>query len=73
MSYSASDPIFIRSIQPLYDNSYHYFGIIVTLYLLIFYIVKGVSLDPKGKDKGQLIAHVLFMKAPVLALYPTYA
>ena len=30
-------------------------------------------LDPNGKDKGQIVSHILFLKTPVLALYPTYA
>jgi len=35
--------------------------------------VKGVVLDGKGTDKGELLAHILLLKSPVLMLYPTYA
>lgn len=45
----------------------------VAIYLLVFYLVKGVVLDVKGRDKGELIAHILLLKTPVLMLYPTYA
>ncbi len=41
--------------------------------MLFFYFLKGVVLDCKGKDKGELIAHILLLKTPVLMLYPTYA
>jgi hypothetical protein len=29
--------------------------------------------NPQGRDKGQLIAHVLFLKTPALMVYPSYA
>lgn len=73
LSYSAKDPTFIASTLQLYDYKYHYFGICVTFILLVLFMVKGVVLDPNGKDKGQIIAHILLLKTPVLALYPTYA
>jgi len=57
----------------LYDYQYHYFGIIVSIYMFFFYFVKGVVLDTKDKDKGQLTAHILMIKTAVLMLYPTYA
>lgn len=63
----------MASTLVLFDFKYHYFGMIVSIYLLIFYFVKGVVLDGRGKDKGELIAHILLLKTPVLMLYPTYA
>ena len=44
----------------------------MTFYLLIFYLVKGVVVDSKGKDKGELIAHILLLKTPAFMLYPTF-
>jgi hypothetical protein len=41
--------------------------------MLIFYFVKGVVVDPNGKDKGQLTSHILFLKTPALMLYPSFA
>jgi len=35
--------------------------------------VKGVVLDPKGADKGELTGHLLLLKTPALMLYPAYA
>ena len=57
----------------IFSYHYHYFGIIVAIYMLFFYFIKGVVLDCKGKDKGEIIAHILLLKTPVLMLYPTYA
>lgn len=56
----------------IFDYKYHYFGVCVAVYLFFFYFVKGVVLDTRDKDKGQLTAHILLLKTPVLMLYPTY-
>jgi hypothetical protein len=45
----------------------------MAVFLFFFYFVKGVVVDVKGKDKGQLIAHILLLKTPILMIYPTYA
>ena len=57
----------------VFSYNYHFFGMAVAVYLLVFYFVKGVVLDSKGRDKGELAAHILLLKTPVLMLYPTYA
>lgn len=51
---------------------YHFFGIILTAYVLVFYFIKAVVVDPEGRDKGQLIAHLLLVKSIVLMVYPAY-
>lgn len=63
----------MASTLVIYDFKYHYFGIFVSIYLFFFYLAKGVVLDTQDKDKGQIIAHILLIKTPVLMLYPTYA
>ena len=73
LSYNAHSPEFIASAISIFDYNYHYFGIVMAIYLFVFYFAKGVVIDVKGKDKGQLIAHILLLKTPVLMLYPTYA
>jgi len=40
--------------------------------MILFYSAKAVVL-PKEKNNGYLIAHVLYMKCPALAIYPAYA
>ena len=57
----------------IFDYKYHYFGIGIAIFLFVFYFLKAVVVDKKGKDKGQLIAHILLLKTPVLMLYPTFA
>ena len=73
LTYNANRPEFVASIMVIFSYHYHYFGIIVAIYMLFFYFIKGVVLDCKGKDKGEIIAHILLLKTPVLMLYPTYA
>lgn len=51
---------------------YHFFGLFISIYLLIFYMVKGALIDPENNDKGQLIPHILLYKTIVLAVYPAY-
>ena len=57
----------------IFDYKCHYFGIGIAIFLFVFYFLKAVVVDKKGKDKGQLIAHILLLKTPVLMLYPTFA
>ena len=73
LSYSTNDPVFIASTLRVYGFGYHYFGVCVAVLLLALCAVKGAVLDPNGSDKGQIAAHILLLKTPVLALYPTYA
>jgi hypothetical protein len=72
LNYNANQPEFMASLQQL--NSYYYwiFGLIVTLYMILFYGAKMVVL-PRKKDNGELIAHILFLKCPALVVYPAYA
>ena len=72
LSYSSSNPEFVASTLVVYDYKFHYVGIVISVYLIIFNLLKGVVLDPNGKDKGQLTAHILFLKTPALMLYPTF-
>ena len=73
LSYNINSPEFIASTLSLRQYYYHYFGWLLTLYLAIFYFIKGVVLLPKGFDKGMMIAHVLLLKATALSVFPSYA
>jgi hypothetical protein len=73
LNYNANQPEFIASVISILQFNYHYFGISMAVFLFFFYFVKGVVVDVKGKDKGQLIAHILLLKTPILMIYPTYA
>ena len=42
-------------------------------YLLLFYFIMVVAIFPEGKDKGHVIAHILFLKTPALMIYPSYS
>jgi hypothetical protein len=52
LSYNANQPEFIGSTLVLYDFKFHYFGEIVSVCMLVLFIVKGVVLNNKDKDKG---------------------
>lgn len=72
LSYNVNNPEFIASLYESKSYYYHYFGLFVCLYLAFFYFIKAVVADPEGTDKGQMIAHVLFMKTIVLTVFPAY-
>ena len=63
----------MASILKKNENYYFIFGLLVTIYMFGFYFVKVVFLDPDNQDKGQMIAHVFFLKTPALMVYPSYA
>ena len=73
MSYNINSPEFIASTLNLRSYYYNYFGLIIVLFLLVFYFIKGVILDPEGTEKGQLISHLLLLKTPTLAVFPVYS
>jgi hypothetical protein len=73
LSYNINQPEFLASTLQVRSYPYHFFGYFLCLYLLVFYFFKGVVLDSKNWDKGQIMAHVLLLKAPALAVYPSYA
>ena len=73
LSYNINQPEFVASTLRLHSHFYYLFGIMVTIYIIIFYFLKAVVINPNGRDKGQLIAHILFMKTPALMIYPSYA
>lgn len=72
LSYNINDPEFTMSVLSQHSYYYNFFGLLLCIYLFCFYFVKGVVLDPHGKDKGQLVPHVLLYKTAVLAVYPVY-
>ena len=49
------------------------FAITLTCFAFLLFLLKAVVLDPRGQDKGQLLPHILFLKTPVLLVYPSYA
>ena len=52
LSYNTKKPEFLSSTLVLYDYKYHYFGEVTTVCLLIFYFVRVIVIDVKGKVKG---------------------
>lgn len=73
LSYNINQPEFVASTMKLYSFYYHIFAIVLTVFTFLFYLLKAVVFDPRGLDKGQLIPHILFLKTPVLLVYPSYA
>jgi hypothetical protein len=73
LSYNINQPEFVASTLKLHAHFFHVFGIVVTIYIFIFYLFKAVVINPHGRDKGELIAHILLLKTPVLMVYPSYA
>ena len=63
----------MAGVLQLRNYNFHYFGELLCIYLFIFYFFKAVVIHPNGRDKGQLIAHLLLLKTPALAVYPSYA
>ena len=73
LGYNINQPEFVASTLKLYNHFFYIFGIVVTIYMFAFYFVKSVIIEPRGRDKGELIAHILLLKTPVLMVYPSYA
>ena len=55
------------------SHYYHFFGWFAVLYLFLFYFIMTVAIFPESRDKGRVIAHVLFLKTPALMIYPSYS
>ena len=72
LGYNINSPEFVKSISNLKSYYYHLFGWFIVGYLFIFYLLKAVVFDACGQDKGEIIAHVLFLKTVVLMVYPPY-
>jgi hypothetical protein len=73
VSYNIGQPEFFMSAAKAQSYYYHFFGAFLTAYVLVFYFIKAVVVDPIGQDKGQLVPHLLLLKTPVLIVYPSYA
>ena len=73
VSYNSNQPEFLASVFPKYKSYFHFFGWFVVIYIILFYFIRGVIVTPKCKDKGQIIAHILFLKTPALILFPSYS
>ena len=63
----------MASTLGLYSHYYYIFAIAITILTFLLLFFKAVVLDPKGNDKGQIAPHILFLKTPVLLVYPSYA
>lgn len=42
--------------------NYHYFGLVVTLLMLVIYFVKAAISVPQSDDQGELISHVFLLR-----------
>ena len=61
----------MSSILGIRNYYYHFFGWAITSCLFIFFLIVGVFIDPERRDKGQIIAHILFLKTAALMVYPS--
>ena len=61
----------MSSILGTRNYYYHFFGWAITSCLFIFFLIVGVFIDPERRDKGQIIAHILFLKTAALMVYPS--
>ena len=71
LSYNINSPEFVISMLGTRDYYYHFFGWAIIICLFLFFLIVGVIIDPKRKDKGQIIPHVLFLKTAALMVYPS--
>lgn len=73
LAYNINRPEFVASTLKLLPFYYHIFGIVVTVYMFLFYLARSLWWNPRGKDRGELAAHVLLVKSAALMVYPSYA
>ncbi len=72
LSSPADNPSFIRSVYTQMPYNYHYFGLIVTLLMLIIYIVKATVSVPQSDDQGEIISHVFLLRCGGIIFSLTY-
>lgn len=73
LDYSLDKPEFVATVVKSVNNYwYHLFGVIVVCVLFLSYLMKASCTVPTSEDQGQIIPHILALKAGVLILYPTY-
>jgi hypothetical protein len=58
----ATNPSFIRSLYTQLPYNYHYFGLVVTLLMLVIYFIKAAVSVPQSDDQGELISHVFLLR-----------
>jgi hypothetical protein len=73
LSCNLNQPEFVASAMKSRNYPYHFFGYFLCLCLFLFFFLKGVVLDSKGHDKGEIMAHLIILRAPALTVYPSYA
>lgn len=73
LDYPYSDPQFYQSYIKNLNFSYHIFGLIITILLLIGFSIKICCFVSQTDDRGSVIPHIFSLKCGALALYPTYA
>jgi hypothetical protein len=62
LSNPADNPSFIRSVYTQLPYNYHYFGLVVTLLMLITYFIKATISVPQSDDQGEIISHVFLLR-----------
>lgn len=62
LSNPADNPSFIRSVYTQLPYNYHYFGLVVTLLMLIIYFIKATISVPQSDDQGEIISHVFLLR-----------
>lgn len=72
MKYSLSQPEFYRSVISQQTYYYHYFGMIVSVVLIVLYFLKATYFAPDADDKGEIIPHILCYKMMAFIIYPLY-
>ena len=71
LSYNINSPEFVSSILGTRNYYYHFFGWAIIVCLFVFFLIVGVIIAPERRDKGQIIAHILFLKTAALMIYPS--
>ena len=71
LEYGLDNPEFYSSIVENKNYYYFIFGYIVSALLAIVYLFKILCTVPQTEDTGEIIAHILLLKATAMVIYPT--
>jgi len=72
MKYKLSEPEFYRSVVNNKTYYYEYFGLVISIFLVILYFCKSMIIVPDSADKGEIIPHILCFKMMAFIVYPLY-
>ena len=74
MDYKIDSAEFVASYAKGEEKIYAFsiFGILITIFFLISYIIKGIYTVPNSHEMGQIMPHIFALKMPALILFPSY-